>query len=233
MSPSLSGRNAVVWVLLVAASISMTACGAGTAGEDTAAGDRTSAEGTTEETATVSVARCLRGEPSKALIEDARQRAEDLNIPFEKAIREVRLGNCFFSDVMDLEDELKNEEAETFAGYWADNESEYGYVFLFTRDGEETIRPYIRGEPYARFIEARSWADASLKEIAAARKEARRLFDSRLKNSPASGTSVKKNRVEIYVKDKARFEAAMREADIRLPDHVAVIESGACCVRLD
>ena len=42
---------------------------------------------------------------------------------------------------------------------------------------------------------------------------------------------VKKNRVEVYVKDKARFEAALREGDARLPEHVAVLESGLCCLR--
>lgn len=229
LSPS-SGRSAAIWTLLWVVSLLMIACGAGTAPEGEGAKERTSAKRTTEGTVEASGAGCLRDEPSDALIEDARRWAEDRGIPIEEAIREAQLDECYWPDAAALARELKNKEAETFAGFWVEYEPQYRYVFLFTRDGDETISPYIKDEPYARFIETRSWADATSKELDAARKEADRRLH-RLKISYASSTNIKKNRVEFYVEDKARFEATLSEAGVRLPEHVNVVESELCCLK--
>ncbi len=231
MPLTLSGRHAAVWALLLIASLSMSACGAGTAVEDGAEKDRTFVEETTELTAAVTVARCLRGEPSDALARDARRWARHEDIPVKEAIPQARLDECYYPHLADLERELKNKEARTFAGFWVEYEPEYRYVFLFTSDGEETIRPYVEDEPYVRFVEARSSAEATLKEQRAAQDEASRMLD-RLKVEHASATNVKKNRAEIYVKDKARVEATLRREGVRLPEHVIIVE-GLCCPRLE
>ena len=228
MPLSLSGRYALAWALIGVACLSMTACGAGTAKEGGAPKDRTSTEGstegTTEETAAVTIARCLEGEPSDALVRDARRWARDKDIPVKEAIREARLDECYWHDAAGLERELRHREAQTFAGFWVEYEPEYRYIFLFTREGEETIRPYIEGETYARFIEARSWADATLKELEAARDRASRLVDESDIRAEGISTNVKKNRVEIFATDKTRFRAALRKKDARLPEHVVVVE---------
>ncbi len=41
--------------------------------------------------------------------------------------------------------ELEANERDTFAGLWIEHEPEYRVVAAFTRDGEETIRPYVEG----------------------------------------------------------------------------------------
>ena len=38
-------------------------------------------------------------------------------------------------------------EKDTFAGLWIQHQPEHRFVVLVTHDGEETIRPYIEGEP--------------------------------------------------------------------------------------
>ena len=136
-------------------------------------------------------------------------------------------------DVADLEQVLRKEEADTFAGLWGKRPPGHGYVVLFTRDGEETISPYLEGEPkrFRRLFEARSGAEATAAELEAAQRKVGRVFDRVTYRHAASGTNIQKNRVEVYVKDKARFEAALRESGARLPEHVAVVESGWCCLR--
>jgi hypothetical protein len=97
---------------------------------------------------------------------------------------------------------------------------------LFTRDGEQTIRPYLEGEPkrFRQLIEIRSGAEASLVELAAARDKASRLVDELNVRTEGPATNVKMNRAEIYVTNKARFETALREEGVRLPEHVGVVE---------
>jgi len=225
MPPTLSGRNAFVWALLVVASLSMTACGAGTTAEGGAAKDRTSAERTTREVTSVNLVACNTTEPS-VLEQDARLYAKDEGIPIEEARRRLILQQCHSDDLADLERALRNEEANTFAGLWIQNEPQYRYVVLFTRDGEETIRPYLEGEPerFRRLIEVRSVADATLKELHAAQDKAIRLVDELGIKTEGTGTNIQKNRAEIYVTNKVQFEAALREAGARLPEHVEVVE---------
>jgi hypothetical protein len=181
MVPVLSGRNALVWALLVVASLSMTACGAGTtATEDGAAQGRESTGGTTREVTNANLAECSISDPEvlEVLEQDARLYAKEQDIPVEEAERRLRLGHCFTDDLADLERALRNKEANTLAGLWIQNHPEYRYVVLFTRDGEETIRPYLEGEPerFRRLIEVRSGADATLNELEAAQKEAMRIL---------------------------------------------------------
>jgi hypothetical protein len=95
---------------------------------------------------------------------------------------------------------------------------------VYTRDGEETIWPYIEDEPYTRFVEARSRADATLKELEAARDKASGLVDELDIRAEGISTNVKRNRVEIFATGKVRLQAAMRKMGTRLPEHVAVVE---------
>ena len=244
MPLSLSRPHAPVWALLVGACLSMAACGAsGTTGNGEAK-DYASAERTEREaTNAANSAGCpgsdepadIEADARDALEADARAYAKDEGIPVDEARRRLRVQQCFTDDVADLERALRNEEANTFAGLWSKRPPGHGYVVLFTRDGEQTIRPYLEGAPerFRRLIEARSGAEATAAELEAAQREVGRLFDRLKIGYAASGTNLKKNRVEIYVKDRAQFEAALREGGARLPEHVAVVESGLCCLRPD
>lgn len=226
--------------LLLAAYLSTAACGAGGATNDGRAKDPATTGGAAREVTSADPAGCLvsddpviRADARAALEADARAYAEDEGIPLDEARRRLRLGDCLTDDLADLERALRNKEADTFAGMWGERPPEYGYVALFTRDGEETIRPYLEHEPeqLRRHVEARSGAEATLEELDAAQRGVGRVFDHLNNEAAASSTNVKRNRVEVYVKDEARFEAALREEGVRLPEHVVVLESGHCCAR--
>ncbi|CAN5555434.1 hypothetical protein BH24ACT21_BH24ACT21_02600 [soil metagenome] len=118
---------------------------------------------------------------------------------------------------------MKRNEGDSFAGFWTEHEPEYRYVFLFTENGQEKIRPYIKDEPYAPLLEVRSGAEASLAELLAAQRKAGRIVD-RLEFRADSSVDIVKNRAEVYVTDREKFEAELREAGLRLPEHVALIE---------
>lgn len=155
------------------------------------------------------------------LARDAQWYADDQGVSLEEAIRRLELQEEL--SLSGLGPALEANEGDTFAGLWIQHEPEYRFVVLFTRDGEETIRPYIEGEPWASIVEVRNGAGATLKEIEAAQAQAGRLVRE-LDIRADSGINVQENQVELYVTDKARLDAALREADLRLPDHVAVIE---------
>ena len=160
-------------------------------------------------------------EEADALFEDAWLLKDALSVPFEEAVRQLELQDA--PVLKGLERRLMKNERETFAGLWIQHKPEYRIVVLFTENDEETIQPYIEGKQGADLIEVRNGADATYAEILAAQKEAGRITD-RLGMSVSSGTSVEKNRAELYVEDREHFEAALREADERLPNHIVVVE---------
>ena len=154
---------------------------------------------------------------SDALQRDAEAMAEDLGISVDEAIRRLKLQD----PIGTLSAELERLEADTFAGLWIQHEPEYRVVVAFTRDGEETIRPYVEGTPLADLIEVRT-AEATYEELKAAQQEVHRLLDE-LGLSSASGINIQENRVDVYVTDRSLFDTKLREANARLPDHVEVI----------
>lgn len=125
------------------------------------------------------------------------------------------------SDVGELGALLEQEEGGTFAGLWIEREPRYQVVVAFTRDGEETIRPYIEGGSLAGQIEVRS-ADVTYIELQNTQKLAHHLVDP-LGLSTSSSIDIQESHVELYVTDEARFEAALKEADVTLPEDVVVI----------
>ena len=154
---------------------------------------------------------------SDALRRDAETMAEDLGISVDEAIRRLKLQD----PIGTLGAELERLEADTFAGLWIQHEPEYRVVVAFTRNGEETIQPYVENTPLADLIEVRT-AEATYEELKAAQREARWLLDE-LELSSASGINIKENQVELYVTDRSLFNAKLQEANARLPDHVEVI----------
>lgn len=218
-------RNAVIWTLLVVVYLSTAACAAGTAPQDGAAQERESTEDATREVTNASLAECSASDPA-VLEQDARAYAKDEGISVEEAERQLRVQGCFADDLTDLECALRGEEAGTFAGLWIRRGPQYGFVVLFTRDGEQTIRPYLKGEPerFRRLIEVRSGANATLTELHAAQKEATRLVNELGIRAEGTGINVEKNHAVVYATNKAHFKAALREAGAQLPDNVEVVD---------
>ncbi|MBC8445842.1 MAG: hypothetical protein H8D74_01445 [Chloroflexi bacterium] len=154
---------------------------------------------------------------SDALRRDAETMAEDLGISVDEAIRRLKLQD----PIGTLGAELERLEADTFAGLWIQHEPEYRIVVAFTRNGEETIQPYVENTPLANLIEVRT-AEATCEELKAVQQETHWLLDE-LGLSVASGINIKENQVELYVTDRSLFDTTLQEANIRLPDHVEVI----------
>lgn len=154
---------------------------------------------------------------------DARMYANDMGVPLQEAIRRMNLQERFNDDLADLEAELRENEADTFAGLWIEHEPEYRFVVLFTEGGEQTIRPYIEGDPVAEFIEVRSGANATLDELEAAQARAWNL--ARFLGVDAETLiDVTSNLAYLRVIDRSVLDTALREVNLTLPDNVAVVE---------
>jgi hypothetical protein len=82
-------------------------------------------------------------EISDALRRDAQAMAEDMGIPVDEALRRMQ----YQDDIGNLQVALTANEPETFAGLWIEHQPEYRIVVQFTRDGEQTIRPYSKDKP--------------------------------------------------------------------------------------
>lgn len=140
-----------------------------------------------------------------------------MGISVDDALR--RIG--YQDDIGRLRAELATNERDTFAGLWVDHQPGYRIVVQFTRDAEQTIRPYIEDKPWAGLVEVRT-ASATLSALEAALAETVRDFD-RLDFDVTTALNEKGNRIEVYVTDPAWFERELRKANIQLPDHVELV----------
>lgn len=144
--------------------------------------------------------------------------AREEGISVEKFQRQDALSD----DVGRLLASLNKDERETFAELEVEYGPKFRVITYFTRDGEETVRPYVRCTPLEGLVEVRT-VEASMEELEAARNEAYRITEE-LGVRADSDINITKNRAEIYVTDKERLEVAVREAGVRMPEHVAVVE---------
>lgn len=155
-----------------------------------------------------------------ALDRDARQYAADNGVSVPEARRRLELQG----PIGELGAALERGERETFAGLWVEHRPTYRVVATFTRDGERTIRPYIAGGPLADIVEVRT-ARFTLAELEAAHAATLRLV-------PPLGVPVSVrldlpgNRVEIAADERARLDAALRDAGVRLPVSVVNVTVG-------
>ena len=174
------------------------------------------------ESSSPELARCS-AEPTQPSVDrrvfpEERMAAREEGISVEKFQRQDALSD----DVGRLLAALSKNERETFA----DLEVEYGpqlrVITYFTRDGEETVRPYVRCSPLEGLVEVRT-VEASIAELKVAQEEAGRITDE-LGIRADSDINITKNRGEVYVTDREHLEAALRESGEELPKHVVVVE---------
>ena len=124
--------------------------------------------------------------------------------------------------VGELGAELAAKERDTFAGLWIEWTPKFHVVVRFTRDGEETIQPYLENAPFVDAVEVRA-ARATLAELQNAHAAANRAV-SDLGIAFNSGTNVKENRVELYVTDPKALDAALQRANMQLPDYIEMVK---------
>ncbi len=160
-------------------------------------------------------------EDKDPLLYDAQGYASNTGVSIEEALRRFKLQDI----ARDLQAEVITKEAETFAGLWIEHTPEFKIVVQFTRNGEETIKPYLEQYPeFADIVEVRNTAKVSLANLQRDQADASSSV-SALGIRVPSGINVYNNSVELYITkaDRSRFDDALQRREIQLPDSVRVI----------
>ena len=157
---------------------------------------------------------------SPALLMDARSYAADLGVELDEAVRRL-IGQ---EAIGELDQELQSSESATFGGLWIQNEPDYRVVVAFTREGEETIRPYVDGTSVADIAEVRQ-VEMSLVELKKARREAVSMVKE-LGFKASSGIDLPNNMVELYLtaKEIEKLEIELQKSELTLPNRVELVE---------
>ncbi len=154
------------------------------------------------------------------LLYDAQIYASNNNVSTEEALNRFQLQDI----AGELDSELNMNETETFAGLWIEHKPKFKIVVQFTRNGEETIKPYLKQHSeLANIVEVRT-ANMSLANLR--RDQADASSSVSASGIPTnSNVNVSSNAVELYVAkaDRSRFDNALQRREIRLPDRVRVI----------
>ena len=154
-----------------------------------------------------------------AVVADARSYAEDIGVDLDEAVRRLGLQGA----IGKLGAAVSENEQATYGGRWIQHEPEFRAVFAFTRDGEETIRPYVHGTILADMVEVRR-VEATLAELKAAQREAHEILKG-LGVLASSGIDVKRNIVELYLPEdeKEKLDTGLRDSGLELPDRVEIV----------
>ena len=154
------------------------------------------------------------------LLYDAQIYASNNNVSTEEALRRFQLQDIAGK----LGAELSKNETETLAGFWIEHTPEFRIVVQFTRDGEKTIKPYLKQyTELADIVEVRT-ANVSLANLQRDQADASSSVNA-LGIRVQSDINVYNNSVELYITkaDRSRFDDALQRGEIRLPDTVRVI----------
>ena len=152
----------------------------------------------------------------------AEEMAANWGLSVEEAYQRLRVED----PIGTLQVELAEWEADTFAGLWIEHEPQYHVVVAFTRDGEETLEPYLEGRsiPGLTIRQARF----TYAELEAMQAQAMREL-GKLDYHVSVLFAVQDNRVEVYVSDRAWFESELQRVGAHLPEGVEliVVEGGS------
>ena len=153
-----------------------------------------------------------------ALVTDARSYAKDTGVDLDEAVRRLGLQRM----IGKLGAAVRENESATYGGHWIRHEPEYGVVFAFTRDGEDTIRQYVHGTILADMVEVRQ-VEATLLDLKTAQQEAMATLE-KFGLGADSGIDVKGNVVELYMlqEDRDELDDVLQESGLELPDRVKI-----------
>ena len=143
---------------------------------------------------------------------DTMEYASHVGVDFEEAERRLELQSL----AGDLDAELSEHAGQTFAGLWIEHTPQFRIVVQFTQNAQDLIASYVNSDKLAEVIVVRT-ADVSLAEL----KEAQLEAMAAIKNeniAVESGIDVKAGKVQIYVVERDRLNAAIERGAIRLPD---------------
>jgi len=170
--------------------------------------------------------RTARPTPTAGMADSLRQVTEEMaaswGVSVEEAYQRLRVED----PIGTLQVELAEWEADTFAGLWIEHEPQYRVVVAFTRDGEETLKPYLenRSIPGLTIRQARF----TYAELEAMQAQAMREL-GKLDYHVSVFFPVQDNRVEVIVSDRAWFESELQRVGAHLPQGVelVVVEGGS------
>jgi hypothetical protein len=148
---------------------------------------------------------------------DVQYYANDIGVDVEEAAYRLSLQES----IGRLNACLNSEEKDTFAGLWIEHEPGYQVFAAFTRDGENTLEPYLTGSALEDIVTVRS-AAVTYEELRAIQAETDLLLKP-LKTPFSSGINIQENLVELYVTDLAAFNASIQAHDIQLPQHLNIV----------
>jgi hypothetical protein len=135
---------------------------------------------------------------------DANEYARRFDVTLGEAAQRLR----YQDQIGGLAETLAANEPDTYAGLWIEHEPVYRIVVRFTRDPEDTLRPYLEGLPFAGQVEALG-ARHTLAELEVTYAYTLPQLEA-LDFGVSSSLSVQNNRVEVYVSDRAWFISELR-----------------------
>lgn len=103
--------------------------------------------------------------------------------------------------------ELETNEKETFAGLKHVHGPEFCATAYFTRNGMDIVRSYVAGSPLEGFVEVKAVETSLVK----------------LEDARAGAAQIAGDLNELCPPNRTSFKAALREAGVGLPDHVALL----------
>jgi hypothetical protein len=156
-------------------------------------------------------------ESGEVLNPDVQNYANDFGVDVEEAAYRLSLQE----PIGRLNVCLNSEEKDTFAGLWIEHEPSYQVFVAFTRDGEDTLAPYIAGSALEDIVKVRS-AAVTFEELRAIQAETDRLLKP-LKTPFSSGINIQENLVELYLTDLDAFDASIQDHGIKLPEHLSIV----------
>jgi hypothetical protein len=146
------------------------------------------------------------------LRQDAQHYAAEYGVDLEEALRRLQA----MDEIGRLNAALTANEGDTFGGLWVEHEPAFRVVASFTRDGAQTIQPYIQGKSWAHLVEVRE-VKATTEELISAEILTRRALDQ-LDFEVISAVDTQGNRVAVWVTDPEWVASELRRKGIELPD---------------
>jgi hypothetical protein len=156
--------------------------------------------------------------PEESLLRDAEWYAIRFNVTLEEAVSRIKIQHL----VGELDVELTENEKDTFSGLWIQHVPDFRIIVSFTRNGNNTILPYVQDTPLADFIEVHN-AKVNLSQLTDSQISIYNLLYN-LGVPLVAEVDIIKNRIKLYVTNKTETEAVLQKTNRVLPDNVDMIQ---------
>lgn len=153
-----------------------------------------------------------------ALQHDAEVYAEHFRVDVETAKRNLQLQR----PAGELQAELYENEADTYAGQWLDHGDDFRLIVWFTDGDVDLLQQYNVSASLLDVIELRE-AEYSLAELRSQQEEAGEIVDATGLEWSAD-INIKENRAEIWVTDQKKLQNVLSDERHDLPEAVAIGE---------